>query len=118
MAPTIIHVHLRTRNQTGCARGEKATRNSRRRTTFRVLMQIPSLSAKPLADLIEEQLGVQRGNDKGDRPGENLQPGRIDELPHFLPIAGEYDEWDDGERELQAEHYLAEHQQVCRALLA
>ena len=67
---------------------------------------------------IREILGVERDDDSGGGPSEDVDPARVCELAHFFPVAREGDERHDGEGKLQAQDDLAEDEQIIDGLVA
>ena len=67
---------------------------------------------------LDEEPGVEQGNDDGGGPGEALEPAAVDEPAHELAIAGEEDEGDDGEAELEGEDHLAEDEELLGSLFS
>jgi hypothetical protein len=49
------------------------------------------------SEFIEEELEIERDNDHGDQPAEELNPARIHELTHFNAITGESHQGPDSE---------------------
>src|SRR6266581_6265359 len=66
------------------------------------------ISAHPGTRDLHEQPRVEGGDRYGDDVRQGLEPARVDECSHLRPIGGEAHQWKDRERELQAEHDLAE----------
>ena len=64
-------------------------------------------SVERLKHPIENQLGIEHDDDRGHRPADNFDPGRIGEFPHLRPVTGEAHQRPDREAELQAQRDLA-----------
>jgi hypothetical protein len=69
----------------------------------------------PLHDLLDDELSVEVDDDAGHHPREDADDQRAGELAHAHPAAGELDQRDHRERQLQAEDHLAQHEQAGRA---
>jgi len=74
-----------------------------------------SLSLSPRHQ--HQQPGIEAGDEHGDEPGQRLQPAGVYKLAHHLAVAGKQNQRDDGKAELQRENYLAQNEQLLRALL-
>ena len=67
---------------------------------------------------LDEEPGVEAGDDEGGGPGEELQGAAVDEFAHEAALSGEDHERHDGEAELKRENDLAEDEELLGSLLA
>ena len=65
-----------------------------------------------------KQREIETDDDRGGGASGDLHPARIDEWPHFRPIAGQADEGNDRKGQLHAENNLAENEELRSAARA
>src|SRR4030067_844858 len=59
---------------------------------------------------LHEQVHVESDDERGDDAGDYSRDAPVDERPHDIGPAREQDQRDDGERQAEAQHYLADHE--------
>src|SRR6478752_2072711 len=74
--------------------------------------------AEPIAHSLQQEPTVERSNYNRDAPGQPFHDRAVDEFAHLHLVAGEHDEWENGEAQLETEDYLAQDEKLRRPGLA
>src|SRR5829696_2780464 len=83
------------------------------------LPMVPSRARRLVpSDEVDDELHVERDDDRRNAGRDAGQPGGSPELTHFAPVGGDHHERYDGKWQLKTENHLAQNQELRRAALA